>query len=249
MLGNLFSHGCLAPAVVFVSLAASFSGVEAASRSKNARRSVELNTRQTDYSDISHCPGGSIGDADTCTFEPTTIYDTSIKRWTQYGSWYDNCASTDTASITDTLSSSVAVTNSLTETTTISVGIDADGFTAGASESFAQTWSTTDTFTESQAITVGPQQNGDIQISKMFIMSEGTLKINYGSAQDGHYIWLTTGIEVFSADPSSSDTYSANVADCGVVSAPNPAAWYYEDADYDSVVASSSSTYTYSDDS
>ena len=27
--------------------------------------------------------------ADRCTFEVTTFYDTPLKRWTQFGSWYD----------------------------------------------------------------------------------------------------------------------------------------------------------------
>ncbi|KAL8277673.1 hypothetical protein RQP46_009946 [Phenoliferia psychrophenolica] len=187
--------------------------------------------KRDDYSDSAHCPGGY------------------------------NCAASDTAGIVATVTDSVAVGNSYTETTTLTVGIDAEGFSAGVT--------TTDTFGESQSITIGPQQNvspspilpqsliltllhlqGNINAYKNFYIAEGQLKINYGSAQDGHYIWLTTGLEVFTADPDSNDSYSANVGDCGgPVTKPNKGDMFYNNADYDNAKAGASSTYTYSDDS
>ncbi|KAL8290194.1 hypothetical protein RQP46_003133 [Phenoliferia psychrophenolica] len=56
--------------------------------------------RDDDWSDSAHCPGGSIGDADKCTFEVTTVWSTPLKRWTQYGSWTTTNTFTEQQSIT-----------------------------------------------------------------------------------------------------------------------------------------------------
>ncbi|KAL8277690.1 hypothetical protein RQP46_009963 [Phenoliferia psychrophenolica] len=200
--------------------------------------------KRDDYSDSAHCPGG-------CEFKLSLLAAAEPLAHASLLSSTDpdNCAASDTAGIVATVTDSVAVGNSYTETTTLTVGIDAEGFSAGVSQSWAESWTTTDTFGESQSITIGPQQN-NINAYKNFFIAEGQLKINYGSAQDGHYIWLTTGLEVFTADPDSNDSYSANVGDCGgPVTKPNKGDMFYNNADYDNAKAGASSTYTYSDDS
>ncbi|KAK4702148.1 vacuole morphology and inheritance protein 14, partial [Phenoliferia sp. Uapishka_3] len=209
-------------------------------------RFTKVTKRDDDWSDPSHCPGGSIGDADKCAFEVTTVWDTPLKRWTQYGSWYDNCNAADTAPIVATVTDSLAVGNTYTEDTSISVGLEGEGISIGVSQSFSESWSTTTTLTESQSITVNAQQAGNINVANDFYLSTGRLKINYGSKKGGHYIWYSGSSDVFTLT-SDGSTFSANVANCGAITQPIKGSFYYNDADYDKVKAGQSTTYTYSD--
>ncbi|GAA5833533.1 hypothetical protein JCM11251_003520 [Rhodosporidiobolus azoricus] len=201
--------------------------------------------KREDWANEEHCPGGSIGDADSCTFEPTKIYDTTLKRWTQYGSWYDNCNSVNTADIVATVTDSIATGNSLTSTTELSIGIASEGFSLGISQSFSESWSQTKTWSESQSITVKANQAGNINVANEFILAEGQLRIAYGDRKDGHYYWLQTGLEVYTPVPGTSDIYSANVADCGSIDQPVKGDYYYYNADKDAVKAGTAATYTY----
>lgn len=161
-----------------------------------------------------------------------TVYDTPVTRWTQYGDWVDACNTK--AGITQTVSSSLAVGNSLTVGTSISIGFESEGLSAGISESFEQSWSTTDTYTTSvpspplpvpfpffrlwvadlmeifdltigtdsqQEIEVEEGEAGCINVNNKFFVSEGRVRVQYGSTKGGHYYWFVASPQHLTLHP------------------------------------------------
>jgi hypothetical protein len=84
---------------------------------------------------------------------------------------------------------SLAVGNSVTIGTDISIGIASEGLSLGVSQSFSQSWSTTRTSSAAQSIAVTPGQARSIKLSKRFFVAEGRVRINYGKTKGGHYVW------------------------------------------------------------
>lgn len=83
MLFNLFTTRSFAQSIVLASLTTCIAAASPGSAKNASQRAIDLNKRQTNYADISHCPGESIGDADDCHYEPSTINDTSLFRYIQ----------------------------------------------------------------------------------------------------------------------------------------------------------------------
>lgn len=134
--------------------------------------------KDTDWSDLEHCPGGSIGDADACTFEPDVsasrdllsrgltsdlladhLLDSSEAmeaiRSLVRQLWREqhrcDCTSTLLCSSssfadslpplqTQTVTDSLEIGNSFTTSTSINVGFEVEGFSAGISQTFEQSW-------------------------------------------------------------------------------------------------------------
>lgn len=87
------------------------------------------------------------------------------------------------------MSTSLAVGNSYTTGTSVSIGIESEGLSAGVSASFEESWSTETTVSSQQSIEVEAGNAGNINLSKKFFVAEGRIKVQYGSTKGGHYFW------------------------------------------------------------
>ncbi|KAL8292533.1 hypothetical protein RQP46_001145 [Phenoliferia psychrophenolica] len=181
----------------------------------------------------------AIGDAAACSFRVLTAYTTPVKRWTQWGEWYQNCESSDVSAITATVSSAVSTGNTVTNSSSLNIGLDIEGISLGLDETYSESWTTTNTITQTQQIV------GNLNLIKNFLLATGSLMVNYKHKHDGHWFWFEDGIDVYTL-ADKGDTVSANVAACGVLSQPADGSYFYNQSDMDATRSGPSTTYTYS---
>lgn len=58
----------------------------------------------------------------------------------------------------------------------IRIGIESEGLSAGISQSFSESWSTTRTYSSAQTLNVSPGQAGNINLEKQYFVAEGRVR-------------------------------------------------------------------------
>ncbi|THU91568.1 hypothetical protein K435DRAFT_840962 [Dendrothele bispora CBS 962.96] len=189
--------------------------VSAAPRTQEKRKNVD----RPDPANTNHCPGESVGDADTCTFESQSQGpDTRLEHIV--GSPVDNCKGG-----TDDIKTTVGGDTTVSQTWKygVSEGFSADGgeeLPIGVSFQNSDTWSNTDarTFRQNIDMTIQPGKKAAVVAKVLHHTFLGRVRLNYGDpsgepgANDYHYVWYNNGVG--SVQPTDDVIYDQRIVNC-----------------------------------
>ncbi|KAF9269361.1 hypothetical protein L218DRAFT_1072226 [Marasmius fiardii PR-910] len=177
------------------------------------------NVDRPDPTNLDHCPGHKIGDADACTFESQSQGPDSVVT-TIVGDPVDNCQGG-----TNDLKTTIGGDRTVSQTWKygVSTGFSADGgeeLPIGVSFTNSDTWSNTEekTFSQNVQVTIRPGQKAALVAKVTEKTYLGRVRINYGDPtgeagkNDYHYIWYN--YDVGSIQPTDQAVYDQKIVNC-----------------------------------
>ncbi|KAK7033578.1 hypothetical protein VNI00_012805 [Paramarasmius palmivorus] len=196
----------------FVALALGIAAVSAAPSGQQleARKNVD----RPDPTNLDHCPGRPIGDADRCTFEKQKDLP-DRRRWFILGDPVANCDEPNAPDIETQVGGERTTTETWTHTNKAEINL------AGIKIGGEGGWEKSESKTERQLITVkipsGKQRAVVAGVNHK--ESEGRVRLNYGDPtgepgkEDYHYLWYNNGI--VSSQPTDDVEYDSVEIACG----------------------------------
>ncbi|KAK7056945.1 hypothetical protein VNI00_002663 [Paramarasmius palmivorus] len=186
--------------VAFITIATSLTSALAASRFE-ARKNVD----RPDPANLDHCPGGTIHDADRCTFEMMEDIGTRTRRF-RVGDPAENCENGPNAPpITTKIEGSREFTETWSHTN--KVGIDLFGIKFGGENGWEKSESRAESTSNSVTVPAGKKTVWSAKID--YHEYAGRFRINYGdpSGEPGednyHYVWYNN--DVVSSQPTGDE--------------------------------------------
>ncbi|KAF9268251.1 hypothetical protein L218DRAFT_604202 [Marasmius fiardii PR-910] len=172
-----------------------------------------------DPSNLDHCPGYTIGDADKCTFELESQGPDSVVTHL-VGDPVSNCLG-GTSDLVTTIGGSSTI--SQTFKFGVSTGFSADGgetLPIGVSFSSSDGWSNTEskTFSQNVQVTVRPGQKAALVAKVTAKTFLGRVRLNYGDRtgepgkNDYHFVWFNNGVG--SIQPTDEVVFDQKIVSC-----------------------------------
>ncbi|EEB90364.1 hypothetical protein MPER_11438 [Moniliophthora perniciosa FA553] len=168
-----------------------------------SRYDKRKNVDRPNPSNLDHCPGHSINDADACTFESQSQGE-DVRLDHIVGSPVDNCK----GGTTD-LKTTIGGDTSVAQTWKYGVSV---GFSADSEAEKAKT------FRQNIDITIQPGKKAALVAKVLHHTSLGRIRVNYGDPtgeagkNDYHYIWYNNGVG--SIQPTDDVVYDQRIVKC-----------------------------------
>ncbi|ESK89012.1 hypothetical protein Moror_13131 [Moniliophthora roreri MCA 2997] len=200
----------------FVALAAVITVASAAPSTLEARKNVD----RPDPTNLDHCPGRPIGDADACTFEKQSDLP-DRRRWFRLGDPVANCDDPNAPDLSTQVGGERTTTETWTHTNKAEINLF--GIKIGGEGG----WEESSSKTERQLITVTiPKGKQRVVVAGVnHKESQGRIRLNYGDPtgepgkNDYHYIWYQN--DIVSSQPTDDVEYDSKEINCGETFDPN----------------------------